>query len=88
MMGPDLIKRVNAQSELLKALKRHMANVEERLGFLEAKMDQHMKVTKDGNSTRNIIAIMVAAKVLFEGFGSLDWTAIGHLIKTLNGLGG
>lgn len=84
-MGPNLAKHINNHAEILRKINSNLRNIEQRLAFLEVKMDQHLRHTKDGNNSRNVIMILVAAKVFFEGFQSIDLNTIGHLVKMFGG---
>ena len=87
MSGPNLAHRVNQHADVLRKISGNLRNVEQRLAFIEVKVDHLNDKTKEGNWTRNGIALMIATKILFEGFGSIDWDSVGHLMKVFSGGG-
>lgn len=74
----SLQQKVAKHDTALERIAAKLTNITTRLELIESKIES-------GNSTRSIILILVAAKVLFEGVHSIDWAAIGNLLRTVGG---
>ncbi len=77
-----IAERLNKQANALNIMAQSVRNIDQRLGFLEAKLEQQLATTKSGNTTRNLIAGMVAVKMLFEG---LNIGTLESLLKLMGG---
>lgn len=84
-MNEGATTRSNRQVESVRKIITLLKNLEQRVGFLEMKMDLLNDHTKKGNDTRNLIAFVVAIKVVLDGMGHIDVGQIGQLLKLFGG---
>ena len=84
----SLTQRINQHADVLRKMSRSLTNIEQRLAFLEVKADQAIKTSQSGNNTRNLIAVVVVVKILFEGVASVNSTNLEHVTNLLKLLGG
>lgn len=85
MRQPDVTAKVKQHDGALKRIASSLDAIDSRLESVEQKVDNISNHTLSGNTTRNLIAIMVVVKLLFESGASINWDAIGHAVKLLSG---
>lgn len=81
MNVPSLSQKVNHHTQLLRDMCLSMRNVDQRILNLDLKVEHLQQAVKDGNSTRNIIALLIAAQVLFNGLAAVNWSLAFELLK-------
>ncbi len=85
MRQPDITTKVKQHDGALKRIATSLDAIDSRLESVEQKIDNISNHTLSGNTTRNLIAVMVVVKLLFEGGATINWDAISHAIKLLSG---
>lgn len=85
-MSGNLSGKVQSHSRVLNNIKVTIGNIDQRIGFIESKLESIDERTKSGNDVRKWIGLVVVVKILFDGFGSVDWNGVKQLLQLIGGV--
>lgn len=81
MKPTDTQRQLQQHSNTFRKVERQLTNIEQRIGFLEVKMEANNKLQASGNGTRNLMLGAVVLKLLTDGLHNIDLTTLMQLLR-------